>query len=126
MTSITNVQGQRCDYCPQDSSDHSLTRLSKTGLSISALGRHLLDMRSLLPEGKKYRQAVIPLEVSLTAFLSLCAAKGQNLQVGFFSGKREKIMLTLESQLFLFITRVRGPVIFIGRRADILISTVYF
>lgn len=35
-------------------------------------------------------------------------------------------MLTLESPLFLFITQVRGPVSFIERMADILISTVYF
>lgn len=96
----------------------------------TSLGGHLLDMRSLLPEEKKkklYLQAEIPLEVSLTALLSLWAVKGQNLQVGpFFSGEMEKIVLTLESPLFLFITGVRGPVIFIGHTADILISAVYF
>lgn len=124
--------GSAVRFCPQDSSDHSLTLLSKTGLYINtSLGGHLLDMRSLLPEGEKKKkkdlQAVIPLEVSLTALLSLWAAKGQNLRVGFsFSGEREKIVLTLESPLFLFITGVRGPVIFIGHMADILISAVYF
>ena len=44
----------------------------------------------------------------------------------FFSGEWEKIVLTLESPLFLFITGVRGPVIFIGHTADILISAVHF
>lgn len=44
----------------------------------------------------------------------------------FFPEEREKIVLTLESPLFLFITGVRGPVIFIGHTADILISTVHF
>lgn len=125
LTSITS--GLSKQICLQDSSDHSLTLLSKTGPYISASwGGHLLDMSLLLPDGKKYRQAVILLEVSLTAFLSLWAAKGQNQQAGFFSGKREKIMLTLESPLFLFIRRVRGPVSFIERMADILILTVYF
>lgn len=93
----------------------------------ASLGGLLLDTRASLPERKKkYLQAVIPLAVSLTAFHSLRAATGQKLRVGSFCGKREKIMLTLESQLFLFITRVRGPVIFIGRMADSLILTVHF
>lgn len=46
--------GSAVRFCPQDSSDHSLTLLSKTGLYINtSLGGHLLDMRSLLPEEKK-------------------------------------------------------------------------
>lgn len=121
--------GSEVRFCPQDSSDHSLTLLSKTGLYINtSLGEHLLDMRSLLPAEKNiYLRAVIPLEVSLTALLRLQAAKGQNLQVGFFlSEERKKIVLTLESPLFLFITGSRGPVIFIGHTADILISAMYF
>lgn len=44
----------------------------------------------------------------------------------FFSSEREKIVLTLESLLFLLITGVRGPVNLIGQTADILILAVGF
>lgn len=40
--------------------------------------------------------------------------------------EREKIVLTLDSPVFLLITGVRAPMIFIGRTVDILIWTVYF
>lgn len=107
-------------FCPQDSSDHSLTLHSKTGLYINAFsGRALTGQEIVTVRRKKI-------------------ASGSNTTGGLFnsvpqsmSSKRAKpasgkIMLTLESPLFLFITRVRGPVIFIGRMADILISTVHF
>lgn len=128
LTLITHIKGQQWDFSLQDSSDRSLALLSKTDLYTSLRrweGSYWTRERCCQNE-KKHLQAVIPLEVSLTAFHSLRAAKGQNLRVGSISVKREKIMLTLESQLFLFFTRVRGPVIFIGRTADSLILTVYF
>lgn len=117
--------GSAVRFCPQDSSDHSLILLTKTGLYINtSLGGHLLDMRLLLPEGKKRSSSSNTAGGLLNSVPQ--AAKGQNLQVCFFSEEREKIVLTLESLLFLFITGVRGPVIFIGHTADILISAVYF
>lgn len=52
LTSITS--GLSKQICLQDSSDHSLTLLSKTGPYISASwGGYLLDMSLLLPDGEK-------------------------------------------------------------------------
>ena len=78
-------------------------------------------------EKKRKLQAVIPLEVILTMFPSLGRAKGEKSGVGFFSSSsffwaEEKMLLTLDSHLLLFITGVKGWLIFMGRAADILIS----
>lgn len=103
---VTFDINQRCPgsavrCCPQDSSDHPPHTHTERGLYINtSLGGHLLDMRSLLPEVKKKKnnlQAVILLEVSLTALLSLWAAKRQNLQVGFFFPKKERKLCWLWS-----------------------------
>lgn len=123
--------GSAVRFCPQDSSDHSLTLLSKTSLYINtSLGGHLLDMRSLLPEEKKKRSVSSNtaggLFNSTPQTMSSKRAKTCECRLGFFSGERGKIVLTLESPLFLLITGVRGSVIFIGNTADILISAVHF
>lgn len=121
--------GSAVRFCPQDSSDHSLTLLSKTGLYINtSLGGHLLDMRSLLPEEKKISSSSNTAGGLFNSAPQSMSSKRAKPASGlfFFFGEREKIVLTLESPLFLFITGVRGPVIFIGHTADILISAVYF
>lgn len=120
--------GSAVRFCPQDSSDHSLTLLTKTGLYINtSLGGHLLDMRLLLPEGEKRSSSSNTAGGLFNSVLqSVSSKRAKTCKWAFFSEEREKIVLTLESPLFLFITGVRGPVIFIGHTADILISAVYF
>lgn len=86
--------GSAVRFCPQDSSDHSLTLLSNNRPQTSILhweGTYWTWGRYCQRKKKLYLQAVIPLEVSLTALLSLWAVKGQNLQVGpfFFWRNRE-------------------------------------
>lgn len=121
--------GSGVQFCPRDSSDHSLTLTQQNRpLRQYFTRRALTGHEAVIARNKKKNlQAVMLLEVSWTTLLSLWASKGQNLWVAFFlfSWKREKIVLTLESLLFLFITGVRGPVIFIWHMADILILAVY-
>lgn len=104
LTSITDVQGQPCDFvrrtpliapsrCTAKQASTSMLFFSGRALT----GHEIVTVR----RKKKLRQAAVLLEVSLKAFLSLWVAKGQNLQVGFFFPleKREKMMLTLESPI---------------------------
>lgn len=117
--------GSAVRSCPQDLSDHSFALPCETGLYINTVGGHLLDMRLLLSEKKRIfkQNSTGGLFNSAPQYTSGKWAKPASGLL--FLEKGETTVLTLESPLFLFITGVRGPVIFTGRTADILISAAY-
>lgn len=116
-------------FCPQDSSDHSLTLPYLKQASASILhwegtywtwGHYCQILR------KKMSSSCNSGGFLNNVPRSMSIKRAKPVSGLFFPEEREKMMLTLESPLFLFITGVRAPVIFIGHTADILISAVYF
>lgn len=79
--------GSAVRWCPRDSSDHSLTVTQQSRpLHQYLTGRALTGHEVVTAwRKKKNLQAVLLLEVSLTALRSLWVAKRQNLQEGLFS-----------------------------------------
>lgn len=127
LTLITDVGGVSSATLSLSPTPLQNNTLANSVCGRAFTGRELVTARrekKKKTESCMHRPAVIPLEVSLTAFLRVGEAKGKTCKSG--GKKGGEMMLTLESPLFLFITRVRGPVIFTGRAADILISMLHF
>lgn len=87
--------GSGVQFCPRDSSDHSLTLTQQNRplhqyFTRRALTGHEAVIARKKIKNKKNLQAVMLLEVSLTTLLSLWASKGQNLRVGFFSWRKRE------------------------------------